>query len=245
MTISKEATTGSTAPLGWPAIWENMQAQHKKDPRSMTEDELKAFLQSRTMLVFSHWVGPKKSLSFPHESAEIIDDVSGILQLPHRLVLLTRPYVELNPHQAEPASSPCYYLLDFTFSDVRMSPNHHSFWWRKTETHGSYLVRFNDSTCKAAKEMGHVITQLRGRYSVIDRDYGFSVESDGKTPKLRLNLKHPPLEDPLRQKTFELLTGEEQDGKAQIIPVGDKSTSDIVRRIIELNMPVDLSRSRI
>lgn len=229
--MSQPLETGKRMVVDMPTMWRNMRVGPS---RILTQKSVQEVIRAGNLIVLSNWVGG--------ETAKRIAGKDEVLQMPHRLVFLTVPFIDNEPHAVPEGARPSYYLMALTLSDPRATPQDHKV-WKKTERHQLYLLGVGDSSLKLAQELSQVLASWRGRYRYGEMGHVFRVEADG-TLCFQHDFNYPPFADYTDQKKFDLAARGEGE-EVRLIEVKDKETKELAKKIVELNRRQSEQRSKL
>lgn len=223
--------TGRRMVVDMPAMWGDMRVASS---RILTQKALGEVIKAGNLTVVSNWVGG--------ESAKRIAGKDEVLQMPHRLTILTLPFVDDRPHEGPEGVRPSYYLMALTLSDPRATPKDRKE-FRKTERHQLYLLGIRDSSSKLAQELSEALRSWRGRYLAGDMPHAFVVAPDG-TLSFHQDFIYPPFAKLEEQQRLDLVVREGGE-EVRLIEVKDKETKELAKKIVELNSRQPDQRSKL
>ena len=195
---------------------------------ALSETDLTAIVEAGNLVVASNWVGTEM---FGYPVGGRIHDAAEVLQLPHRLTVLTLPYVE----QSERADNtqPVYYYAEAVFSDPAASPTTPLAEFEATQNRLVMLIGARSPRTEAMAQLAEYLNAMKGLYTYQDHRMGLTVQPD-ENVLLHRQFTHPAHVEPVAQTTIHIDAGTQRFMGTRLIPMRP-DTAVVAAQIIELN----------
>jgi hypothetical protein len=194
----------------------------------LSETDLASIVEAGNLVVASNWVGTEM---FGYPVGSRIHAAAEVLQLPHRLTVLTRPYVEQEARGDN--TQPVYYYAESVFSDPTASPTTPFSEFEETQRKLVMLIGARSPRTEAMIQLAEYFGAMQGLYTYQDHRMGLTVQPDEHV-LLHRQFTFPAHVEPTAQKTFHLEAGTQRFMGTRLIPIRP-DTAAIAAQIIELN----------